>query len=225
MTNSERKHDNFTNDPIFSSTLSSLSVCTFHFCISGPWKFSSMRSPFALSSGLQNTLSHAKDDTLKPAGIYIFFLQKVCKLLVYNMFCSQYDNKLTPIPWTKLNLRKKIIWCEARNWKPYKRFVLSQNFLYWFGNCSSKKLLNCSVWQEPWEFKKCHVWVCVSYLHPQFLPLMCLFVTSYEFLIFRHWNVSMIHYFVTNIFKGISRLLLLYYDLCKYLKDSNGNEK
>ena len=107
------------------------------------------------------------------AYIY-FFLQKVCKLLVYNMFCSQYDNKLTPIPWTKLNLRKKIIWCEARNWKPYKRFVLSQNFLYWFGNCSSKKLLNCSVWQEPWEFKKCHVWVCVSYLHPQFLPLMCL---------------------------------------------------
>ena len=158
------------------------------------------------------------------AYIY-FFLQKVCKLLVYNMFCSQYDNKLTPIPWTKLNLRKKIIWCEARNWKPYKQFVLSQNFLYWFGNCSSKKLLNCSVWQEPWEFKKCHVWVCVSYLHPQFLPLMCLFVTSYEFLIFRHWNVSMIHYFVTNIFKGISRLLLLYYDLCKYLKDSNGNEK
>ena len=76
MTNSERKHDNFTNDPIFSSTLSSLSVCTFHFCISGPWKFSSMRFPFALSSGLQNTLSHAKDDTLKPAGIYIFFFYR-----------------------------------------------------------------------------------------------------------------------------------------------------
>ena len=66
-----------------------------------------MRSPFALSSGLQNTHSHTKNDTLKPAGIYIFFLQKVCKLLVYNMFCSQYD-KLTPIPWTKLNLRKKL---------------------------------------------------------------------------------------------------------------------
>ena len=46
--NSESKHDNKTNDPIFSSTLWALSAVIFYFCISRPSKFNSMGSPLYL---------------------------------------------------------------------------------------------------------------------------------------------------------------------------------
>ena len=42
------KHDDKTNDPIFSSLTWIISVGLFHFCISRPSKFSSMRCPLLL---------------------------------------------------------------------------------------------------------------------------------------------------------------------------------
>ena len=56
---------------------------------------------FALCSGLLNTHLHAKDDNFKPSNINILFLHKIYHLLVYNMFHSQIDSNLAPIPWTR----------------------------------------------------------------------------------------------------------------------------
>ena len=72
--------------PFSASTLRALFVDIFHFCILRPSKFTSMRSPFALCSGLWNTHLHAKYDTFKPFNMDILFLHKICELLIYT--CS-----------------------------------------------------------------------------------------------------------------------------------------
>ena len=51
--NSWSKHDNYINDSFFSYTLWPLSVGIFHFRISTPSKFSSMRSPIYIMWYLQ----------------------------------------------------------------------------------------------------------------------------------------------------------------------------
>ena len=51
--NSWSKHDNYINGPFFSYTLWPLSVGIFHFRISTPSKFSSMRSPIYIMWYLQ----------------------------------------------------------------------------------------------------------------------------------------------------------------------------
>ena len=53
---------------------------------------------FGLSSGLQNTYLHVKEDTFKPVNIDIPFLCRTYKLLAYNMLCSQFDVNLNLIP-------------------------------------------------------------------------------------------------------------------------------
>ena len=45
-------------------------------------------------------LSHyvlANDDFFKLVNTDILFLRKICQLLVYNIFCSQFDTNLAPI--------------------------------------------------------------------------------------------------------------------------------
>ena len=39
----------------------------------------------------------ANDDTFKPVHTDILFLRKICQLLLYNIFCSQFDTNLAPI--------------------------------------------------------------------------------------------------------------------------------
>ena len=56
--------------------------------------------PFALYSGLENTHLQVKDNTFKAVNMDIFFLHKICQLLVCKMSCSQFDTNLAPIPWT-----------------------------------------------------------------------------------------------------------------------------
>ena len=55
---------------------------------------------FALCSGLWNTHLPAKDDTFKSVNKDILLLRKIYQLLVYNMFCPQFDSNEAPIPWT-----------------------------------------------------------------------------------------------------------------------------
>ena len=58
-------------------------------------------SSFALYSGLWNTYLPVKYASFKTVNKDILFLRKTFKLLVYSMFCSQFDTNLAPIPWTK----------------------------------------------------------------------------------------------------------------------------
>ena len=52
--------------PFFSPTIWNISVGTFHFCISRPSKFSSIRHPFCLCFGVYNPVLHNKSDNFKP---------------------------------------------------------------------------------------------------------------------------------------------------------------
>ena len=86
--NSRCKRDNKTNDPIFS--IYSLScICWYilflHFK-TFKIQFHGIPPHVAFCSSLKNTHLHANDDTFKSVNI----LQKVCWLLLYNMFCSQF---------------------------------------------------------------------------------------------------------------------------------------
>ena len=97
--------------PFFSSTLWTLSGGIFCFCISRSSKFNFMGSPFSIifwSVKCKLTCQvykiknlPAKYDTFKFVNIDIFFLSKICYLLVYDMFCSQFDTNLVPIRRTK----------------------------------------------------------------------------------------------------------------------------
>ena len=92
--NTKKSHFWHFND---QKILWALIIPIFHFCISRPSKFNCMGHPFALCSGLLKTQLHAKDDIFKPADIDIFFLQKTCQRLAYNMFCSQFNTNLAAI--------------------------------------------------------------------------------------------------------------------------------
>ena len=39
----------------------------------------------------------------KPVNMDILFLQKICHILIYKMFCYQLDNSLARIPWNNSN--------------------------------------------------------------------------------------------------------------------------
>ena len=89
--------------PFFPSTLWALSVGIFISAFQdlqnsvpqGP-------SPLCIMFwSVKFTHLHAKDDTFEPVNIGIFFLQKICKLLLYDMLCLQFDTNFAPIPWTK----------------------------------------------------------------------------------------------------------------------------
>ena len=56
-----------------------------------------------LCPGLKNIHSHTKVDTFKPVNADNLFLHKICWLLVYLMFCSQFDTNLALIAWTNIH--------------------------------------------------------------------------------------------------------------------------
>ena len=70
-----------------------LFIAAFYFCISANSKFKSNGvPPFHYVLVSKNTHLHAKDDTFKPVRVDILFLYKIWYLLVYNTFCSQFEN-------------------------------------------------------------------------------------------------------------------------------------
>ena len=85
----------------FSSTHRTLSVCIFDFCILRPSKFSSMGSP-PLHYILVCKILTYQGDNFKLVKTDILFLRKTCELLIYHLFCSQFDTNLAPIPWTNV---------------------------------------------------------------------------------------------------------------------------
>ena len=97
------------------------SLGLFHFSILGLQNLIPWGLLFALCSGLQSTHLHAKNDTFQPVNTDIQFLHKICYILVYNMFCFQFDTNLAPIPWT---IRRSLDFCFAE----YEKIIIIENF-------------------------------------------------------------------------------------------------
>ena len=90
-----------TNYLFFPSTLWTVSRSTFNLA----FQFSSMGSTLSITflSGKIH-LHTTKDDTCKPVNINAIFLNKICWLLVCNIFCSQFNINNTTILRTNVKL-------------------------------------------------------------------------------------------------------------------------
>ena len=108
-------------NPFFSSALWALTAGIFHFSISKPSKlYGSHPLHYVLVCKihvymLKMILSILLTD--------ILFLNKICLLLVYNKFCSQFDTNLAAIPRTKFLSTSRILGSFS---------LFSDKFIYFF---------------------------------------------------------------------------------------------